>query len=71
MGAFCGPSGSITVTDNDRIELSNLNRQFLFREHNVGQAKSKAACGMAQIMNPDFKVSALPCRPRPSHPPIL
>jgi len=59
MGAFCGPSGQITVTDNDRIELSNLNRQFLFREHNVGQAKSTAACKMAQIMNPDFKVESL------------
>jgi ubiquitin-activating enzyme E1 len=37
MGVACGPNGVVHVTDNDRIEVSNLNRQFLFREHNVGQ----------------------------------
>ena len=29
--------GSVTVTDMDRIEVSNLNRQFLFRSHHVGE----------------------------------
>jgi ubiquitin-activating enzyme E1 len=55
----CGQNGSLTVTDNDRIELSNLSRQFLFREHNVGQPKSRAAGVMAKQMNPTFHVESL------------
>ena len=58
-GIFCGPEGKLTVTDADRIELSNLSRQFLFREHNVGQPKSKAAGVMATVMNPGFKIESL------------
>jgi ubiquitin-activating enzyme E1 len=31
------------VTDMDLIEKSNLNRQFLFRPHNVQEPKSSTA----------------------------
>jgi ubiquitin-activating enzyme E1 len=58
-GMCCGPQGKLVVTDADRIELSNLSRQFLFREHNVGQPKSRAAGAMAKVMNQDFTVEAL------------
>jgi ubiquitin-activating enzyme E1 len=59
LGVACGEQGLVTVTDNDRIEVSNLSRQFLFREENVGQSKSLAASKAAQVMNPKFNVRAL------------
>ena len=58
LGVCCGPSGRLTVTDNDRIEVSNLNRQFLFREENVGSAKSATAAKRAQTMNPAIAIEA-------------
>ena len=38
MGVSCGKQGKVTVTDDDVIEKSNLSRQFLFRDWNIGQA---------------------------------
>ena len=37
---LCGVK-SITVVDLDTIEVSNLNRQFLFRREHVGHSKAK------------------------------
>jgi ubiquitin-activating enzyme E1 len=54
MGVGCG-EGQVHVTDNDNIEVSNLNRQFLFRKHNVGHSKSKVACDIAKTMNKGLK----------------
>jgi ubiquitin-activating enzyme E1 len=51
MGVGCGPNGQVSCTDNDNIEVSNLNRQFLFRKNNVGTSKSKTACEIAKSMN--------------------
>lgn len=37
MGLSCGTEGTVTVTDDDVIEKSNLSRQFLFRDWNIGR----------------------------------
>ncbi|CAJ1384081.1 unnamed protein product [Effrenium voratum] len=64
MGAGCG-DGKLTVTDMDRIEISNLNRQFLFRQSDVGSSKSHSAARAAKAMNKDLKVSAMEVRVGP------
>jgi len=50
--------GELIVTDMDTIEKSNLNRQFLFRSHDVQQSKATVAARAAQKMNPDLNVVA-------------
>jgi len=55
MGLGTGPNGSITVTDMDSIEKSNLNRQFLFRPKDLGGFKSDAAASAVAEMNPDLQ----------------
>ena len=35
LGIGTGENGRITITDNDLIEKSNLNRQFLFRQRHI------------------------------------
>ena len=56
MGVGCSKDGLISCTDNDNIEVSNLNRQFLFRKGDVGHPKSETACRIGGEMNPDFNV---------------
>ena len=56
LGLGCA-GGEVTVTDDDRIELSNLSRQFLFRRKHVGLAKSISAGEAAIHMNPALKDS--------------
>ena len=59
MGIGCSDEGKVTCTDNDTIEVSNLNRQFLFRKNNVGHPKSEVACASGKEMNPGFNVKHL------------
>lgn len=65
MGVGCD-GGHITVTDMDNIELSNLNRQFLFRAHHVKQMKSAVAVDMVRSMNPAMRATALQAMMAPS-----
>jgi ubiquitin-activating enzyme E1 len=59
MGIGCGPNGKVFITDMDNIEISNLNRQFLFRKRHVGKLKSTVAAEVAKEMNPSLNVVAL------------
>ncbi|MBE3047246.1 ThiF family adenylyltransferase, partial [Candidatus Bathyarchaeota archaeon] len=52
IGLGTGPNGRLEITDMDSIERSNLNRQFLFRAHDVGQMKSDSAARAIVAMNP-------------------
>jgi adenylyltransferase/sulfurtransferase len=49
--------GSITIIDSDVIELSNLQRQPLFRERDVGYAKAEMAAQFAHRLNRFVAVS--------------
>lgn len=48
--------GSITLVDLDTIDFSNLNRQFLFRRHHVGNPKATEAASSIMAMIPDVPV---------------
>ncbi|KAL7543014.1 hypothetical protein ACHAXR_012304 [Thalassiosira sp. AJA248-18] len=62
MGAGTGASntkrGCLILTDMDTIEKSNLSRQLLFRDHDVGEFKSVAARSAVMRFSPDCRVEA-------------
>lgn len=51
MGISISPNKMITVTDHDKIEKTNLCRQFLFRENDIGKLKSECAINSVKLMN--------------------
>ncbi|KAK7321373.1 hypothetical protein VNO77_31960 [Canavalia gladiata] len=64
MGVSCD-KGKLTITDDDVIEKSNLSRQFLFRDWNIGQPKSTVAASAAASINPCLNIEALQNRVGP------
>jgi adenylyltransferase/sulfurtransferase len=51
--------GTLRIVDRDVIELSNLHRQTMFNEDDVGQVKVEVAEKKLQKLNPDCKIEAL------------
>lgn len=47
----------ISIVDLDQIELSNLNRQFLFRQKDIGRYKSEVVAEFINKKYPDIKVN--------------
>lgn len=56
MGVACGEKGKIHITDMDRIEKSNLSRQFLFRNADINEFKSATAARAAMEMNSNINI---------------
>eukprot|EP00041_Stephanoeca_diplocostata_P036480 m.1334633 g.1334633 ORF g.1334633 m.1334633 type:complete len:1101 (-) comp24875_c1_seq8:1780-5082(-) len=58
LGVSASDSGSIVITDNDIIEKSNLNRQFLFRPEHIRESKSAVAARTVLAINPSMHIEA-------------
>jgi len=54
--------GHLCVVDDDRIERSNLQRQIIHRDADVGLAKVASARAAIAALNPDVEVSVLDAR---------
>jgi len=52
--------GGLVITDGDRVELSNLTRQTLFRETDVGRRKVEAASQRLRELRSDLLVEVIP-----------
>ena len=48
---------NLHVIDLDTIDVSNLNRQFLFQRQHVGQSKSLCATNTVKLFNPNVNIT--------------
>ena len=51
--------GSITLVDDDTIDLSNLQRQILYREADIGQSKAGQAAVSLRQLNSEIAINTL------------
>ena len=63
-GLACAGVGRLVLVDDDTVELSNLNRQLLFRRSDVGRAKVDAAHDALEAFNADLVVERVALRVR-------
>lgn len=54
--------GKLTIIDNDVVELSNLHRQPLFTDADIGALKAEVAAEAARRINPHVNAVAVPSR---------
>jgi adenylyltransferase/sulfurtransferase len=54
--------GRIGIVDDDRVELSNLQRQIAHRTDGLGMGKARSAAVAARAINPTVTVEAHECR---------
>lgn len=51
--------GSLRIVDNDKVELSNLNRQILHWDEDIGKPKVKIAQKKLKRLNPNIEVEVM------------
>lgn len=51
--------GTLRIADHDKVDLSNLNRQVLHWEKNVGQSKATSAAEKLQKINSSIKIETI------------
>ena len=51
--------GTITIVDKDVVDQSNLNRQILHTDRDIGRKKTASAVEKLRILNPDIAVHAI------------
>jgi len=54
--------GTITIVDMDVVDLTNLNRQILHFDRDIGKKKTASAEDKLQALNPDITVNAIDVR---------
>jgi molybdopterin/thiamine biosynthesis adenylyltransferase len=54
--------GRLTIADSDKVDLTNLQRQILYRTADVGAQKVDAARAALNAMNPEVEVHTLTTR---------
>ena len=50
--------GTIEIFDGDRVEQTNLGRQLIYRESDIGQPKALIAAAFLRALNPHIEVTA-------------
>ena len=54
--------GQLTIVDDDIVDRSNLQRQWLFRDDQLGQSKAHLATVYAEALNPAVRAAAVETR---------
>jgi adenylyltransferase/sulfurtransferase len=49
--------GRLTIIDDDAVELSNLHRQLIYREDQVGESKAETAADFARSLNTQVEIA--------------